>query len=124
MGPVQGLDSAAYLMPGIRKWLLILSIFDRLYTSVIPRKPENNGPEVSWPTDLSPTTTFSLAALPVVGAWTSVAAAAGGGCTRGIGRLGGREGYYTGYPPSTVPGSHIHLNLASGPYLRPNEGYS
>ena len=35
----------------------------------------------------------------------------------------GREGLYR-YPPSPVPGSHIELILATGPYLRPNEGNS
>ena len=29
---------------------------------------------------------------------------------------------YTGTHPATVPGSHIQVNSASGPYLRPNEG--
>ena len=52
------MDSAAYLFPGMEKWLLILPVLVRLYTSVIPLDPENNGLEVSWATDLSPTTIF------------------------------------------------------------------
>ena len=40
----------------------------------------------------------------------------------GVWGMGGcREGY-TGVLPSQLPGSHIDHNLASGPYLRPNEG--
>ena len=30
---------------------------------------------------------------------------------------------YTGTPPSTIPGSHITVNLRLRPYPRPNEGY-
>ena len=60
MGPVQGLDRPAYLMPGITKWLIILSILSRLYTSVIPLDREIWATKVSWATDMSPTTSFSL----------------------------------------------------------------
>ena len=56
------MDTPAYLFPEIWKWLLILPILNRLYTSVIVLDPENNGPEVSWSTDLSPTTTLWLGA--------------------------------------------------------------
>ena len=61
MGPVQGLDTPAYLMPGIKEWLLILPTVGRLYTSVIPWNPENKASKVSWATDMSPTAWFSLA---------------------------------------------------------------
>ena len=58
MPPVQGLDTPACSFPGMREWLLILPIFSRLYTSVIPRNPEINDLKVSWSTDLSPTAMF------------------------------------------------------------------
>ena len=48
------MDTPAYLKPGISKWLLILPIFDRLYTSVIVWNPENTALKVSWATDMSP----------------------------------------------------------------------
>ena len=51
MGPVQGLDTPAYLVLGITKWLIILPIPNRLYTSVIPKNPEKWTPKVSWWTD-------------------------------------------------------------------------
>ena len=75
---------------------------------------------------MSPTTIFSLAR----GADAAVPAGSGvGGCTRGSGggvypgcRLGGSRGGLYRYPARTIPGAHIEHNLASGPYLRPNEG--
>ena len=42
----------------------------------------------------------------------------------GYGTGGVLGGCYTGVLPSTLPGTHIQPYLASGPYLRPNEGIS
>ena len=67
MGLVQGLDSPAYLLPGIWFWSLGLPAVRRLYTSVIVRNPEKCRYKESWPTDLSPTALFSLRALPAAG---------------------------------------------------------
>ena len=94
MPPVQGLDSPAYLVPGIEEWLLILPILTRLYTSVIPWNPEIWSSKVSWWTDLSPTTIFTSGTPPC----TRVAVDDAGveGCTRGGAGWVGREGY-TGY---------------------------
>ena len=40
-----------------------------------------------------------------------------------MGGLGGYLEGYTGVLPSTLPGPIFRLNLASRPYLRPNEGF-
>ena len=99
---VQGLDTPAYSVPGIQEWLLILPIFNRLYTSVIPWDPENKPLEVSWSTDMSPTTILRPRSRLL-----RVAARVPGvvGCTRGGGMRVGREEGYTGYypPPSQDP---------------------
>ena len=55
------MDTPAYLVPGNVKWLLILSILSRLYTSVIPLDLEIWVYKESWSTDLSPMTIFLLA---------------------------------------------------------------
>ena len=44
-----------------------------------------------------------------------------GGCTRGMGYEGSVGGLYR-VLPSTHPVPRFNHNLASGPYLRPNEG--
>ena len=114
------MDTPAYLFPGIPEWLIILPILIRLYTSVIPSNPENKGPEVSCPTDMSPTTIFSL----VHGGPSHSRVSSGvGGCTRGGGDWW-VPGGYTGVLPGTLPGPHISHILASEAYLRPNEGNS
>ena len=65
---------------------------------------ENNAPEVSWSTDLSPTALFTVPGL--AGDVQRVAGRQGGvpGVVREVG--GWQEGY-TGTHPATVPGSHI-----------------
>ena len=94
----------------------------RLYTSVIPPNPEKCGPKVSWSTDMSPTTSFSLAALPVY-PLTGLAVLSlvypGWGM-----RVGTWEGYTGYYPPSSQDPYLVifHHILALRPYLRPNEG--
>ena len=59
------MDTPAYSVPGITKWLLILPILYRLYTSVIVLNPENYRHKESWPTDLSPTAIFTQPDMPV-----------------------------------------------------------
>ena len=63
--------------------------------------PENKGLEVSWSTDMSPTTIFSLGTVPVQP--TSAASGPGVGCTRGGDGWMGGEGYTgtTQHPPRT-----------------------
>ena len=87
----------------MREWLLILSIPTRLYTSVIPGNPENNGLQVSWATDLSPTALFTLAALPL---HAPVAMPGAGRGVPGVGMLGGSGGAIP-VPRPYRPGPHI-----------------
>ena len=101
MGPVQGLDTPAYLVPGIRNWLLILPILTRLYTSVKPLMSEIWASKVSWWTDLSPTTILPWCPDPL---FASTGLVAGGGVP-GVGAgVGTWEGLYRvlpAYPPRT-----------------------
>ena len=108
MCPVQGLDSPAYLFPGIREWLLILSILTRLYTSVNLRNPENNRLKVSWATDMSPTALFtSRDCMPRPGTAVTVMQ----GCTRG-----GEDGWVPGGCwEGAIPGTTQHPPIY--PYL-------
>ena len=55
MEPVQGLDTPAYSKPGIAFRPYLLSILNRLYTSVIPLMSEKLALKESWSTDMSPT---------------------------------------------------------------------
>ena len=113
------MDTPAYLFCRICKWLLILPILTRLYTSVIVWNPEKWTLKETWSTDMSPTTIFTqrhrLRAVRLVHRGL------GQGCTRGMGygRVGG--GLYR-YPTRTPPGPIFSLYLAQRPYLRPNEG--
>ena len=100
------MDTPAYLFPEMTKWLLILSILARLYTSVIPRNPENNVLEVSWATDMSPTALFALATCPC-GSDTEPELYLRG-CTRGGDLRVGREGY-TGTPPVRLQDPYLTL---------------
>ena len=97
----------------------LLWILTRLYTSVIVLNAEKYGPEVSWSTDMSPTTYFSLGYDPC-GSVASQALPVGvaGGCTRGGAGLGtGRVLYRVLPSPSQIPVfSHI---LRLRPYPRP-----
>ena len=81
--------------------------------------PEIWASKVSYSTDLSPTTIFTLGHRPCSS--DTEPELAGRGCTRGGADWVGREGY-TGYPPVPSQDPHITIFLASGPYLRPNEG--
>ena len=77
--------------------MFILPILNRLYTSVITLNPEISGLKVSWPTDMSPTTIFSLG----TDRWVTARMSTGGG--RGVPGVwdvvGAWEGY-TGTPPA------------------------
>ena len=89
------MDTAAYSLPGMRKWLLGFPAAARLYTSVIPKNPEKWSLKVSWPTDLSPTTILLSAALPL----TSYPGVHGGRVYPGWWDTGvGREGLYRVLP--------------------------
>ena len=116
------MDTPAYLVPGICKWLLILPILIRLYTSVIPLDPEKWVNEESCPTDMSPTAIFYRCSrlLRVAARVPGGGRGVPGVWDRGTGREG-REGY-TGTHPVPVPVPVSEANLAPGPYLRPNEG--
>ena len=91
MGPVQGLDSPAYLVPGMSKWLLILLISTRLYTSVIVLNPENRLSKESCPTDMSPTAILHPRDRHCT--TRSMPGPRWEGCTRGMGLGGCRRGY-------------------------------
>ena len=77
------------------KWLLILPIYLRLYTSVIPLDPEICLAKVSWSTDLSPTTIYLVAAARA--AWCTPVH---GGC--------GVAGVYPGYGYWVGPGGVLY----------------
>ena len=112
------MDTPAYLLPGMKNSPYLSSILNRLYTSVIVLNPENNALEVSWSTDMSPTTIFNLAYRT---ARVAGSCGRGGRGVPGVWDEGGyREGLYRVLPgPSHGPiFSHI---LASGPYPRPNK---
>ena len=108
-------------MPGICKWLDILPILYRLYTSVIPLNLENTRLKVSWPTDMSPTACFSpRSRLLRVAARVPV----GEGVYPGYGTGWGTGRDYTGYYPAPSQDPQISHILRLGPYPRPNEGNS
>ena len=118
MPPVQGLDTPAYLFPRMKEWLLILSIFYRLYTSVIPLVSEIWALKVSCATRLSPTTIFSQRAVPVHPCSQPGHASGGVPGVEGLGGyLGGLYRVLPRHPPRTIF-SHIPRLR---PYPRPNE---
>ena len=120
MPPGQGLDSAAYLVPGIHLWSSGLTILTRLYTSVIVLNPEKWTHKESYSTDLSPTTIFTPRDCHDT---TRVDGHDGRGGVPGVGDDGWLGGVLyrvpTQHPPRTIF-SHIPETKA---YLRPNEGY-
>ena len=107
MGPVQGLDTRAYLVPGIREWLIILSILHRLYTSVIPWNLEKRLPKESCPTDMSPTTILLLCASTVQQQYSAEAACAGGGVPGVVGGPGWAGRVY--YPGTAQDHPRTHI---------------
>ena len=94
------------------EWLLILPILHRLYTSVIPLDPENIGPQVSWSTDMSPTTLFLVAEHCRL---HDRGAGYGEGCTRGSAWLGGCLEGYTGTHPGPSQDQIFSIFKAKGP---------
>ena len=75
------------------KWLLILPVSIRLYTSVIPWNPEIRTDKESWSTDMSPTTLFTPWDDPCTRGWTCPASVVGEGVYPGWWVwVGGREG--------------------------------
>ena len=118
MGPVQGLDTAAYSLPRMKEWLLILPILSRLYTSVIPWNPEINGLEVSWSTDMSPTTIFLESGHPRIYIRTSTG---GAGVYPGWWRTVGAWEGYTGYYPPAILGPIFSIFKAKGPTYGPKK---
>ena len=64
MTSVQGLDTPAYSVPGIKLWSLGLPAIRRLYTSVIVLMSEKWALKESRSTDLSPTTIFTQRQQP------------------------------------------------------------
>ena len=94
------------------KWLLILSIFHRLYTSVIVLNPEKWVSKVSWPTDMSPTASFS----PRDTEYGHPDYRCGvGGVYPGYGRTGWAGRAIPGTHQDHPPGPIFNIYLASGP---------
>ena len=94
------MDTPAYLVPGIDKWLFILPTSTRLYTSVIVLMCEIWASKVSWATDMSPTHYLRESGSTGVGV-------PGGADREGVPGVGGTgvgwEGAIPGttqYPPS------------------------
>ena len=100
------MDTAAYLVPGIRKWLLGLPAILRLYTSVIPRNPEKWHYKESWSTDLSPTTILLSRTDPLT---SSVDGAGGEGVYPGWWDEGWLGGVLYRVLPAYPPGTHISV---------------
>ena len=78
----------------------LLWIISRLYTSVIVLNRENTNLKVSWSTDMSPTTSFSLAALPVHPCSQRYGTARWGGGVPGV-------GYWWVGGWGAIPGTHL-----------------
>ena len=116
------MDTPAYLVLGIVKWLLILPISHRLYTSVIVPNPEKWLPKVSCPTDMSPTAILLPPYLARGMVYTGPWRVQGGGVYPGYGMAGWVPGGLYRYPGQTRPRTIFSIYLALGPYLRPNEG--
>ena len=96
------MDTAAYLFPGMKEWLLVLPAKPRLYTSVIPLDPEISALKESWATDMSPTALYLASACPC---GSVPGSELGGRVYPGSGTGWVPEGCYTGYParPSQTP---------------------
>ena len=102
-------------MPGITKWLIILPILDRLYTSVNLRNPEIWALKESWSTDLSPRH-FTAGPTPRVHRTACTARPAGvypgWGGVPGVWGYGWVAGWAIPVPvPDLIPGPIFNLIL-------------